>query len=378
MDQLRERTGKSMTAQAALPPRSKALGTAFIEFAIDEDDDAGIREAAARPRLRAGRRARFEVGDALDARRRSTSSSTTRRRASRTPSTSPTARRSARSGSRSPTPRRRSTGRSGCSTSRSARRSDRANSRSRRCAASAAASSTSSIRRAISAGSGTSSSSRPAKTPPPTTAACAVVDHISQSMHYEEMLTWLLFYTSLLDLEKLAEQDVIDPGGLVKSQVVQSADGSLRIVLNASQSSHTQSSQVPRRRVRLGRAAHRVRHRRHVDDREAAAGERRPAAADPGELLRRPRGQDRSVARADRANSRRTTCSTTARATAEFLQVYTQTFDGGFFFEIVERRGYKGFGAGERADPARGAGPPRAPGRHAAQLRPGRYRPLSR
>jgi 4-hydroxyphenylpyruvate dioxygenase len=27
------------------------------------------------------------------------------------------------------------------------------------------------------------------------------VDHISQSMQYEEMLTWLLFYTSLLDLE---------------------------------------------------------------------------------------------------------------------------------------------------------------------------------
>jgi 4-hydroxyphenylpyruvate dioxygenase len=30
---------------------------------------------------------------------------------------------------------------------------------------------------------------------------------------------------------------------------------------------------------------------------------------------------------------------------AEFLQAYTQTMEGGFFFEIVERRGYKGFGA---------------------------------
>ncbi|HJZ42420.1 MAG TPA: hypothetical protein VJ233_01755 [Hyphomicrobiaceae bacterium] len=30
---------------------------------------------------------------------------------------------------------------------------------------------------------------------------------------------------------------------------------------------------------------------------------------------------------------------------AEYLQVYTQTFDDRFFFEIVERRGYKGFGA---------------------------------
>jgi 4-hydroxyphenylpyruvate dioxygenase len=29
----------------------------------------------------------------------------------------------------------------------------------------------------------------------------------------------------------------------------------------------------------------------------------------------------------------------------EFLQAYTQSFEDRFFFEIVERRGYKGFGA---------------------------------
>ena len=59
------------------------------------------------------------------------------------------------------------------------------------------------------------------------------VDHISQSMHYEEMLTWLLFYTSLVDLKKIPPQDVADPAGLVRSQVIESADGSLRIILNA-------------------------------------------------------------------------------------------------------------------------------------------------
>ena len=35
----------------------------------------------------------------------------------------------------------------------------------------------------------------------------------------------------------------------------------------------------------------------------------------------------------------------TVTADAEYLQVYTQTFDDRFFFEIVERRDYKGFGA---------------------------------
>ena len=45
-------------------------------------------------------------------------------------------------------------------------------------------------------------------------------------MHYEEMLTWLLFYTSLLDLDKVAGAGRADPGGLVRSQVIEAADGS--------------------------------------------------------------------------------------------------------------------------------------------------------
>ena len=67
-------------------------------------------------------------------------------------------------------------------------------------------------------------------------AGLTTVDHISQSMHHDEMLTWLLFYSSLLDVAKAPEQEILDPGGVVKSQVIQSADGSLRLVLNASQS----------------------------------------------------------------------------------------------------------------------------------------------
>ena len=73
-------------------------------------------------------------------------------------------------------------------------------------------------------------------------AGLTAVDHVSQSMHYEEMLSWLLFYNSLLDVTKTPQLDVIDPGGIVRSQVVQTADGSLRIALNASQSQQTLSS----------------------------------------------------------------------------------------------------------------------------------------
>ena len=73
-------------------------------------------------------------------------------------------------------------------------------------------------------------------------AGLTVVDHISQSMHYEDMLSWLLFYNSLLEVQKTPQVDINDPGGVVRSQVVETTDGTLRIALNASQSTRTQSS----------------------------------------------------------------------------------------------------------------------------------------
>jgi hypothetical protein len=62
-----------------------------------------------------------------------------------------------------------------------------------------------------------------------------------------------------LDLAKTPARDVLDPGGLVKSLVVQSPDGALRIALNASQSARTQSSRYGRRTpalLRRRRASH--------------------------------------------------------------------------------------------------------------------------
>ncbi len=77
-------------------------------------------------------------------------------------------------------------------------------------------------------------------------AGLVAVDHISQTMQYEEMLTWLLFYTSLLDARKTPSQAVVDPAGVVQSQVIESGIGGagegLRLVLNGSQSHRTLSA----------------------------------------------------------------------------------------------------------------------------------------
>jgi 4-hydroxyphenylpyruvate dioxygenase len=186
---------------------------------------------------------------------------------------------------------------------------------------------------------------KPVAEPATSGAGLIGVDHISQSMHYEEMLTWLLFYTSLLELAKLPEQDVLDPGGLVKSQVVQSSDGALRLILNASQSAHTQSSRFLSEAFGSG-----VQHIALAtnDIFKSAA----MLAANGVPLLPIPENyyddlearSDLAVANIERLKAHNVLYE--REGEGEYFQLYTQTFDERFFFEIVERRnGYSGFGA---------------------------------
>jgi 4-hydroxyphenylpyruvate dioxygenase len=169
-------------------------------------------------------------------------------------------------------------------------------------------------------------------------------DHISQSMHYEEMLTWLLFYTSLLELQKAPVQDVIDPGGVVQSQAVESRDAAVRLVLNASQSRQTLASRflddffgsgvqqialacddifVTADQLHANRVETLPIPENYYDDLEARTD------LTP-ELIERLRARNILY---DRDGE------------AEFFHLYTRTLPGGFFFEIVERRDYRGYGA---------------------------------
>lgn len=65
------------------------------------------------------------------------------------------------------------------------------------------------------------------------------IDHFSQSMQFEEMLSWLLYYVTLFEVEKSPAIEIADPVGLVQSQAVQSADRGVRILLNSSASGQT-------------------------------------------------------------------------------------------------------------------------------------------
>src|SRR5262249_36210673 len=157
-------------------------------------------------------------------------------------------------------------------------------------------------------------------------------------------LSWLLFYTSLLNVEKTPQLDVIDPGGIVRSQVIQTADGSLRIALNASQSQRTLSSRFLSEYFGSG-----VQHIAFATDDIIATVKK--LLANGIQMLPVPENyyddlESRFELPSDRVESFRENGILYDRDdSGEYLQAYTRSFQDLFFFEIVERHGYQGFGA---------------------------------
>jgi 4-hydroxyphenylpyruvate dioxygenase len=162
------------------------------------------------------------------------------------------------------------------------------------------------------------------------------------------MMSCVLFYTSIFDVTKNPDVDIADPGGLVRSLVVRNADRSLSLVLNGSQSQHTASARFLSQFFGSG-----VQHIAFATgDIFAAAKALKTAGlptlpipdnyyddldarfALPQDVLAELRGHGILY---DRDQD------------GEFFQIFTGTFFDRFFFEIVERRGYRGFGAGNAA-----------------------------
>jgi 4-hydroxyphenylpyruvate dioxygenase len=191
------------------------------------------------------------------------------------------------------------------------------------------------------------------------------IDHISQSMRFEELLSWEQFYTALFDVQKSPQLEIADPLGLVKSEVLQNENGSLRLVLNASTATQTMSSRFLSEFFGAG-----VQHIAFTcQDIFKAVSAMRAAGAT---FLSIPNNyyddlDSRYELDPDLLSSMKENAILYDRdSEGEFFQVYTHAFDERFFFEIVERRGYKGFGA------------PNAGIRLAAQTREARPRAMPR
>ena len=191
------------------------------------------------------------------------------------------------------------------------------------------------------------------------------IDHISQSMRFGEMLSWEQFYTGMFDVQRAPQLEIADPLGLIKSQVLQSPDGSLRLVLNASTATQTMSSRFLSEFFGAG-----VQHIAFAcDDIFKAVSAMRAAGATFLTIPDNYYDDIDSRYELDPAllNAMKDNGILYDRDDAgEFFQIYTHAFEERFFFEIVQRRGYKGFGA------------PNAGIRLAAQTREARPRTMPR
>ncbi len=191
----------------------------------------------------------------------------------------------------------------------------------------------------------------------PTGAGLTGIDHIAQTMTYDEMLSWSLFYTTLFQMDKAPMVDVIDPDGLVRSRAVEAANGAFRITLNGAETHRTLAGRFLE--ASFGAPVQHVAF--STDDIFATAAAMQAAGFAPlpipanyyADLAARF-----EIAEDDLERMRRGQILYDRDAGGEYLQLYSRPFAGGMFFEVVERRGgYGGYGA------------PNAPFRIAAQKR---------
>ncbi len=174
------------------------------------------------------------------------------------------------------------------------------------------------------------------------------IDHISQSMQYDEMLSWLLFYTAIFDLRRLPQVEIADPGGLVQSQALMNGDGGLRLVLNGSAATRTLSARFLSEFFGSG-----VQHiALSCRDIFTAVAEMRARGLSFLDIpdnyyddIEAKYDLDEPTMAALRANR----ILYDREGDGEFFQIYTHSFAERFFFEIVERRTYQGFGAANAA-----------------------------
>ena len=126
--------------------------------------------------------------------------------------------------------------------------------------------------------------------------------------------------------------------------MIESADGHLRIILNASQSQRTQSSRFLSELLGSG-----VQHLAFATGDIFATVQR--LERNRVELLQIPENYyDDLEAKTDLAPERLAALKAhnilyDRDSGGEYFQAYTQSFEHRFFFEIVERRGYGGYGA---------------------------------
>ncbi len=170
------------------------------------------------------------------------------------------------------------------------------------------------------------------------------IDHVAQSMPYDELAAWQLFYTSIFEAHKTPPVDIIDPAGLVRSQVIENDARSLRITMNGAENRSTLAGYFVSESFGAG-----IQHLAFsTNDIFATAASMAGNGFAP--LTISPNYYDDVEARFGLAPDfvaalRQYQILYDEDDRGSYLQLYSPLIGGAFFFEIVQRHLYQGYGA---------------------------------
>ena len=182
------------------------------------------------------------------------------------------------------------------------------------------------------------------ETAPQPDGAPSCIDHIAQALQSGRLDSFVLFYRAVFGLEPEALLELPDPYGLIRSRAVSSVDGSIRLPLNISDSRETATGRFVSQFFGAG-----VHHMALATTDIIATVQSWTARG--AQMLAIPEnyyddlgakfGLDDTLLATLRAHN----LLYDQDSAGTFLQAYTAQFDDRFFFELVERHGYQGFGA---------------------------------
>lgn len=170
------------------------------------------------------------------------------------------------------------------------------------------------------------------------------VDHFAQALPAHRFDSFVLFYRSVFGMQPDALHEIADPYGLVRSRAMVSEGGRVRIPLNASDSGVTTTGRCLQ--AHAGSGVHHIAFASHeveatVQAIDGARAAMLPVPANYYDDLAARLGLDE----AQLARLQSLAMLYDRDAQGDFLHAYTAPFRQRFFFEIVQRRGYQGYGA---------------------------------